>query len=115
MLVSEFADPVQAVGQGANVVGDDRIPDGVQWRVSLGREFLLPAGPVVLHRCIFEVGEMQRTMSASCRASVECCRRTDRRPGDPLDRRARKALISLIASRRHASAEGRVAPATALL
>lgn len=58
MLVSEFANPVQAVGQGANVVGDDRIPDGVQWRVSLGRGFLLPAGPVVLHRCTFEVGEL---------------------------------------------------------
>lgn len=64
MLVSEFADPVQAVGQGANVVGDDRIPDGVQWRVSLGREFLLPAGPVVLHRCIFEVGEMHGDTAA---------------------------------------------------
>lgn len=57
MQLSEFANPAQAVGQGANVAGDERIPDGVQWRVSLGREFLLPAGPVVLHRCTFEVGE----------------------------------------------------------
>ena len=57
MQLSEFANPAQAVGQGANVAGDERIPDGVQWRVSLGREFLLPAGPVVLHRCTLEVGE----------------------------------------------------------
>ncbi|WP_430645147.1 hypothetical protein [Agromyces sp. GXS1127] len=64
MLVSEFANPVQAVGQGANVVGDDRIPDGVQWRASLGRGFLLPAGPVVLHRCLFEAGELHGDTAA---------------------------------------------------
>lgn len=57
MMISEFAAAAEAVGQGANVVGDERIPDGVQWRVTLGRDFRLPAGPVVLHRCTIEVAE----------------------------------------------------------
>jgi len=64
MQVSEFTNPAQAVGQGANVVGDERIPDGVQWRVSLGRDLLLPAGPVVLHRCTLEVGEQRGSDAA---------------------------------------------------
>ena len=45
MQLSEFANPAQVVGQGANVAGDERMPDGVRWRVSLGREFLLPRAP----------------------------------------------------------------------
>jgi hypothetical protein len=54
LRISDFALPSDAVGQAANVQGDDRIPDGVQWRMSLGRAFRLPAGPVVLHRCWVE-------------------------------------------------------------
>ena len=57
MMISEFATAAEAVGQGANIVGDERIPDGVQWHVALGRRFRLPAGPVVLHRCTIEVAE----------------------------------------------------------
>ncbi|MDF2574976.1 MAG: hypothetical protein K0S05_1888 [Agromyces sp.] len=64
MMISEFATAVEAIGQGANVVGDERIPDGVQWHVALGRDFRLPAGPVVLHHCTIEVAE-QRGPDAS--------------------------------------------------
>ncbi|GAA2041607.1 hypothetical protein GCM10009819_29500 [Agromyces tropicus] len=54
MRISDFAVPADAIGQAANVVGDDRVPDGAQWRVSLGRGFLMPGGPVALHRCRIE-------------------------------------------------------------